>query len=328
MPDEVTDRAGWLAHPFCFPRFNDRVRTRGVSHPQPQVPIWSLLLAPLTSLVPFLRPLLMLGSVTGMMSPLLSLQPHFRTPPHNSPPNAQRPPLTSYGTYPKHTTFRVSQMLPQAVTKPSGARGPYLSCQSGGSVRAGPGCLPSFLFHLGTWHRVQHIAETPRSFVLAIKKPRIRNSACFQSKKSRNSLWKRMLEGSNGARGDEEMLHLGPLDWEEHEPRIPQAQRGLCIGQQYKWELKTIGVQGCSGGRDILCPSAAESDLLVSILPLPWSHCMYVSQSAPNTLWAQFWEQIGPLKSHCPFSQISQSNTPHRYLASLEIGCPWMRYPP
>lgn len=69
-------------------------------------------------------------------------------------------------------------------------------------------------------------------------------------------------------------------------------------------------------------------DLLVSILPLPWSHCMYVSQSAPNTLWAQFWEQIGPLKSHCPFSQISQSNTPHRYLASLEIGCPWMRYPP
>lgn len=81
MPDEVTDRAGWLAHPFCFPRFNDRVRTRGVSHPQPQVPIWSLLLAPLTSLVPFLRPLLMMGSVTGMMSPLLSLQPHFRTPP-------------------------------------------------------------------------------------------------------------------------------------------------------------------------------------------------------------------------------------------------------
>ena len=85
VPDEVTERAAWLVYPFCFPKFNGRVRTAGCNNPGPQLPIWTLLLVPWTSLVSCLWLLLILVSITGSTSLLLSFQSHFLTPPSFSP---------------------------------------------------------------------------------------------------------------------------------------------------------------------------------------------------------------------------------------------------
>lgn len=102
-------------------------------------------------------------------------------------PSAPRPPLYSYGACPKHAAFRDGQRLAREVTKPSGTHRPYLSCQSGSSLRARAWHLPFFLSCLGTWHRGEHTAETPQSSALVTKKLRIRNSAEFQSREARNS---------------------------------------------------------------------------------------------------------------------------------------------
>lgn len=83
MADEVTERAGWLAHPFRFPRFNGKERTAGWSHPSltpPPTPHVDSPPGPLT------RYWLVLISITGMTSPFLSFQPHFLThPPQHFP---------------------------------------------------------------------------------------------------------------------------------------------------------------------------------------------------------------------------------------------------
>lgn len=161
-------------------------------------------------------------------------------------------------------------MLAWVVTKPSGAQRPYLSWQSGGSLRAMAACLSSFLFYLSTWHRAEHAAETSQRLALEIKKPKIRNSIGFQSRKTCERGWRE--EG------------LFPLDWEGHKLRIPQAQWGFLTAQQYKWDSKSIGIQGVleAGMFSPLSSRSVWSSCQCSAFPMIHLY-VHVSLAAPIT---------------------------------------------
>lgn len=114
-------------------------------------------------------------------------------------------------------------MLAWGVTKPSGARGPYLSCQSGNSPRGGPGLLLPFCSLLAPGTGLSTQQKPHKAF--KIKKPRIRNSGGFQSREARKR--ERMVRGKGQDWRRRRKSRLSPAHGEEHALKMPRAQWGL-----------------------------------------------------------------------------------------------------
>lgn len=170
MPDEVMERAGWLAHPFLCPQISWQGKARrGKQSPAPWsasgLPFWP----PWPASFPSSDICSCRAPELGWSPQSFPVQQHFLTS-----PSAQRPPLASWTSTPNtaHSGVvrgRLSELVGLAVLT-------SISCSAshGAPCAPGAGRLTSFLLPFGTWHRAEHLAHTLQ--VSGIKKLRIRNS--------------------------------------------------------------------------------------------------------------------------------------------------------